>query len=75
MDNINAIELSEEQLDTVTGGSQTNVSGNANIAGSEQVNAVVGSALVLSPVGGSNLAQTNVTGQSNYKNTTTGLWW
>jgi hypothetical protein len=67
MDSINTFELSDEQLEMVAGGSQSNESGNVNIAGSDQANGVLGSVLVGSSVGGSNIGQTNVTSQSNYK--------
>jgi hypothetical protein len=71
MDNNITVELSDEQLEMVSGGDQQiNSNSSANLANSFENNTVAGSALAFSNVGGNIISQGNANSQNNIiKNT------
>ena len=72
MDSI--IELNDEQLDTVSGGDQSNSNGTVNLSGLSNFTPVIGSAVGFSNVGNAGVNQSSYTDQSN-KSKSGGYWW
>jgi len=74
MDSINTIELSDEQLDAVTGGDQSNSNGTLNVSEVTNVTPVIASLVGFSNVGNVGVGQASYTDQTN-KSKSGGFWW